>query len=350
MQLEPLKYPVYFITEEVGRWGHLFNRDIATVDINEELKNVASGNDIWSVQTYLQLKSRGLNVHLAPHFIPGKICIAPYHYIYIKHFNFNSYVVASQLDSARPEICEQRTVLNEHCINTAEDHFIPQWSQSNLIPRDKSRGTRLETLDFKGDVVYNLAKPFKSPEFISQLADMGVKFIHSSTDPAQRLLDFADYSHSDAIIAVRNITNTDLKLKPPIKLTNAWHGGCPALLGPEPAFQALRRSELDYFEVRSPEDAIAALRKLKDDPNLYQAMVDNGFMRAQEFTADSISLKWHAFLQGPVTEGYEQWRRQSLVEKLLGRPIRYVKRTLAHREALKSYLHQRDFGERLFPQ
>ncbi|MBE9158333.1 glycosyltransferase family 1 protein [Nodosilinea sp. LEGE 06152] len=348
MKLEPLKYPVYFLTKDVDRWQHLFNADFSTIDLDTELRKVASGNDIWGVQTYLQLKSRGLNVHLVPRPIRGQICIAPYHFLYIKDFAFHSYMVGSQLDSARPEICEQRTVLSPACLHTQDDYFIPQWPQTNLIPRDQSRGTRLEILDFKGDVQYNLAKPFQSPEFLASLEKLGIQFVHSSTDPVQRLIDFADYSRSDAVIAVRNITNTDLKLKPPTKLINAWHGGCPAILGPEPSFQALRQSELDYFEVHSPEDAIAALQKLKEMPNLYQAVVENGFMRAQEYTADRISAKWYDLLQGPITWGYERWLRQSLVEKTVGRPLKFVKRTLAHREAIRDYLHQRDFGERLF--
>lgn len=36
--------------------------------------------------------------------------------------------------------------------------------------------------------------------------------------------------------------------------------GCPALLGPEPAYQFLWKSELDYIEIRSPNDVISAIR------------------------------------------------------------------------------------------
>jgi len=141
-------------------------------------------------------------------------------------------------------------------------------TQTNLVPRDKSRGIRLEILDFKGDVKHNLAKPLQPPDFLASLKKLGTQFVYSSIDPVQRLIHFAEYFCSNAIITVRNITNTDLKLKPPIKLINLWHGGCPAILSSEPSFQSLRQSELDYSEVRSTEDAIAALQKLKKMPNL----------------------------------------------------------------------------------
>ena len=38
MKLEPLKYPVYFLTKDVDRWQHLFNADFSTIDLNTELK------------------------------------------------------------------------------------------------------------------------------------------------------------------------------------------------------------------------------------------------------------------------------------------------------------------------
>lgn len=350
-QLDQLPYPVYFVNKEFEKWHNILYDKFLFEDLQDLdsiLGKISTGNDIWSIQTYVQLKRRGLNVYLTPSYIPGKICIAPYHYISIKDFSFNSYVVACQLDSARPELCEQRTVLNRACIRTLDDHFIPQWPQTNLKSRDPSRGTRLEFLDFKGDISCNLAKPFLSPDFLQELTSLGIQFIHSSSDPEQRLYDFSDYTNSDVIIAVRNATETDLCLKPPCKLINAWLGGCPAILGPEPAFQDLRRSELDYFEVKSPKDALLALRRLKEDPNLYRAMVENGFQRSREFAPDQVALRWHDFLGTSVAQKYEQWLRQSVVEKWVERPIKFLFRVQTHRQAHKEYLQQRNYGERLF--
>lgn len=347
-QLEQLPYPVYFVNKEFEKWQNIFHDNSLLEDSDSILEKVSSGNDIWSIQTYVQLKRRGLNVYLTPRYIPGKICIAPYHYIAIKDFSFNSYVVACQLDSARPELCEQRTVLNRACIRTPEDHFIPQWPQTNLKSRDLSRDTRLEFLDFKGDISCNLAKPFRSPAFLQELAFLGIQFTHSPSDPEQRLYDYMDYTNSDAILAVRNATETDLYRKPPCKLINAWFGGCPAILGPEPAYQDLRRSELDYFEVKSPKDALLALRRLKEDPDLYRAMVENGFQRSREFTPDQVALRWRDFLGTSVAQRYEQWLRQSIAQKWVERPINFLLRVQAHHQAYKEYLQQRNYGKRLF--
>jgi hypothetical protein len=82
-QLSPLPYPVYFITKDVEKWGDLLDKDYLPDDLESVFSRSSTGNDIWSVQTYIQLKRRGLNVHLTSQFVPGQICVAPYHYIAI---------------------------------------------------------------------------------------------------------------------------------------------------------------------------------------------------------------------------------------------------------------------------
>jgi len=347
--LEPLPFPVYFITKDTIKWSDLLSNPDLPDNLEEVIARSTSGNDIWAVQTYLQLKQRGLDVRLSAHFVTNEICVAPYHYLRIKDLGFHSYVIASRLDSARPEICERQTVLNMHCVQTDRDHFIPQWPLPGIKPRDPLRGSKLEILDFKGDVRYNLAEPFRTPEFSSQLANLGVRFVHSSTNPTKMFVDYTNYRASDLFIAIRNATFSDLGVKPACKLINAWFGGCPAILGPEPAYQELRKSEIDFIEVRSPEQALEAIKRLKENPDLYLSMVENGYHRALEFTADSIARQWREFLSGPVADDYLKWKSKNAFTRTVGRPMQYAMRILAHRKAAKQYLYQRDNGERLFP-
>ncbi len=305
-------------------------------------------SDIWSPQTYLDLKRRGLNVFLVPDYVPGKICIVTYDQLYIREGVFNSYVVVCHHDRARPGICEQRIVHNELNVVDHTDHFIPHWPQPNLKPRDRARGARVENVVFKG-FERNLAYPFKDPEFIQQLQAMGIEFVLSSIeDPEFQFSYWSDYTKADVVLAVRNNTEYDLTLKPSLKLINSWFAGCPAILGPEPAYQALRKSELDYIEVRSREEVIAALQRLKNDSGLYQAMVENGFERAKDFTADRTAQIWRDVLAGPIAEGYERWMRQSPIQKLIGRPVQFVHRALQHKREKKDYFYRINHGPRLF--
>ncbi|NES22784.1 MAG: glycosyltransferase family 1 protein [Symploca sp. SIO3E6] len=347
-QLTPLKYPVYFVCKDIEKWPELINCDRLPSSLESLFDRCTEGVHVWSVQPYIYLKQHGLDVHLVPRCVPGKICVAPIHYLGLKDLPFNSYVVACRLDSARPEICEQQTVINELCLIKSTDHFLPQWVQPNLKPRDQSRGSKLENLVFKGSL-NNLFEPFRSPEFMERLQSLGIRLTCTPQAPKEvQIKDWSDYTQADALIAVRNLTKYDYTVKPAAKLLNAWSAGCPAILGEEPAYQALRKSELDYIEVRSPDEVIAALSRLKNNPELYLAMVENGLKRAQEFTPYQISLLWRNLLAGSVTEGYEKWLKQSVVQKLIGRPIQFVQRAIQHKKERKYYLFNRDYDQRMF--
>jgi len=123
-------------------------------------------------------------------------------------------------------------------------------------------------------------------------------------------------------------------------------GDRPAILGPEPAYQERCRSALNFIEAQSPAEALCAIEKLKRQPDLYIANVENGYKRATEFTAEQLSLRWFDLLSDPIADGYRTFQKESFLRKHLGRPLRYAFRTLAHRKAVRQYLVQRDQGER----
>jgi hypothetical protein len=90
---------------------------------------------------------------------------------------------------------------------------------------------------------------------------------------------------------------------------------------PEPAYQALQTTPLDYIEIRSPEDAIRQISQLKENPELYRRMAENARMRARQFTIDRIAAQWCEVLAGPVAEGFSSWSEQPVLWKSLVRPI-----------------------------
>lgn len=347
-QLKPLPYPVYFVNPESQRWSDLLTCHELPADLESVYERCITGEEIWTAQTFVYLKQRGLDVRFVTKPVAGQICVIPSDYLNIKQFAFNSYVVGFQTDRARPEICEQRVGMNELGVEEAGDHFTPHWHHPLLQPRDRSRGDRVKNLVFKG-MSRNLAQPFHAPEFSQQLKCLGVDFICDSGDPNHPLRAWGDYHQTDVVLAVRNATLGDLALKPAVKLTNAWVAGCPAILGPEPAYSALRRSDLDYIEVRTVQEVVEALQRLQDSPKLYAAMVQNGLERAEEFTVDRIALYWRELLAGPIAQGYEKWLRQSSFYKLVGRPLQYVQRSLEHKRQVRIYVYKREHGERLFP-
>lgn len=345
--LDPLPYPVYFVCKDVERWRDLIETEGLPADVAPLYERCLSVNDVWSAQSYISLKRLGLNIHLVSHYIPGKICIIPFDDLKMHHLAFNSYVVACRYDRSRPEICEQRLVINKLNVIDKTDHYLPHWLQPNLIPRNGDRGTRVENLVFKG-IERNLAPLFKTPQFKEKVSAIGMHFVMTSDDSTRLFQDWTDYTQADVVLAVRNNTQYDLSIKPALKLINAWLAGCPAILGPEPAYQDLRQSDLDFIEVRTLEEVIAALQRLKNDPVLYTAMVENGFQRVKEFATDPVARHWHDVLSGPIAQDYAQWQQQSLLQKRLGRPLNFLIRCFRHHRAQQHHTQNIFQGPRLF--
>uniref|UniRef100_A0A832H299 Glycosyltransferase family 1 protein n=1 Tax=Oscillatoriales cyanobacterium SpSt-402 TaxID=2282168 RepID=A0A832H299_9CYAN len=344
--LNPLPYPVYFVNRN-PKWQDLLDNPASITDAQALYQRCVKTNDIWSVQPYLDLKLRGLNVHLVSKAISGKICVIPHYFCRPKDLLYRSYVVACYHDCPHAKLCEQRLVINRSQVLDETYHFITHRPQPNLKPRNPMRGTQIRNVVFKG-YDHSLYAPFKSSEFVSALDAIGMKLvINSEATGANMMADWADYTETDVLLAVRNNTVFDILRKPALKLVNAWFAGCPAILGPEPAFQEIRQSELDYIEVRTPEEAIAALKRLQSDPDLYLAMVENGFKRAQDYTVNRVALEWRDLLAGPIAEGYKQWCNQSLMQKYIGRPIQYAKRVIEQRLADKEYQHHIHHGPRI---
>jgi hypothetical protein len=349
--LAQLPYPIYFVCKHPERWSDLIESQQLPSDVTPLYERCLTVSDIWTAQPYITLKQAGLNVFLVPDYVPGEICLIPWDDLRTGDRPYNSYVVACQCDRARPYVCEQRLVINQLNVLTKTDHYLPHWPQPNLIPRSPDRGTQVKNLAFKG-MERNIAHPFRTPEFKAQLQALGIEFVVTpdriDDQPTQQFREWADYSQADVVIAVRNNTAYDLTVKPALKLINAWLAGCPAILGPEPAYQSLRQSELDFIEVRSVKQTIEALERLKNDPALYTAMVENGWQRVKEFTTEQVALRWRDVLAAPIAHGYEQWKQQSPLQKKLGRPLQFLVRRYQHKRAQDYHTHNMLNGARLF--
>jgi hypothetical protein len=349
--LKPFEFPVRFVYRGGKKvWPDLF--DGSTPPNADDIPHrITEGEDCWIAQTYLRLWQAGVNVAIADSYSPDSINVAAYYDLVggwksIVRGSYRLYVVAIQHDTPRPEICDRRIVQNELNVLIDRDHFIPHWPQPGLIPRDTDRGDRMETISFKGSAC-NLYHAFRAPEFLEELGKLGLEFEYETKEaPRENKLRWHDYRRSDLILAVRDATEADLRIKPASKLVNAWLAGTPALLGPEPAFQSLRRSELDFIEVRTPADVLAAVRRLRENPALYPAMVRNGLQRGEAFRHPRITEMWHGLLAGPATEDFRRFRRRPrLVREMLSLPS-FVMRVFKHKRNRKRYSEAFDHGYR----
>jgi hypothetical protein len=338
-RFEPFPFPIYFVHPYVDRWADIVK---AADPPNPDLiyQRFVESNDIWVMQTYLHLRRQGLDVRHTSQLRPGAINVIMNYDLGIRQLPYRSYVVACRADTFRSRICHHTIVQNPHNLLSATDHLVHHWPQPGLLRRDASRGRRLKTIAYMGNGI-NLWSQFRTPQFERALKKIGVNF-HINEDPGK----FHDYREYDATIAVRDLTESDYFSKPASKLVNAWHAGVPALLGPEPAFQALRKTSLDYLEIRSTDEAVNALIRLREDPELYHRMVENGLMRAREFTSRRIVARWREVLAGPVAEGFSIWSQRSAIRKSLVSPALFVIQAAWNIQAKSKYVHQRDHGFR----
>jgi hypothetical protein len=296
---------IHFVT---GRKGIAKWRDIdalAGEDVDRLARRFRSGIDVWIAQTYLRLRqplrAAGHEARFGERFPPGAICIA--HRDDLNKFTSGAqraFVVAVRADRPPVRVGERVIVQNDVQPDSARRRYLPLWPQPGLLPRDPARADRVETVAYFGRESA-LPSWFHERQFIDAFAQCGVRF-------EIRHDAWHDYRDVDLVLAYRHETPSMLQVKPATKLYNAWLAGVPALLGDEPAYRTLRRSELDYVPVASAGDAIAAVRALKSDAARYRAMMENGRRRGEEFSVEAISARWLDLLLNDAIPAHAAWQ------------------------------------------
>jgi hypothetical protein len=288
----------------------------------------------WTVQTYLHLSASGFPCELVDKLPDEGIILAHWDALPVDwQPGAKQLMVCIQADRARHPYAQVHIVQNLAGLQTnlmllgdkhllpGHVHYVPHWPQPGLIPRHPERSDRFKNIAFFG-LEENLVTELRQPVWQKQLDSLGLRWCVVS--------DFKlwnNYSEVDAVLAVRSFDRQRYTWKPGTKLYNAWHAGVPAILGYESAFRAERKTDLDYLEVKSVDQAILALKRLRDEPELRQAMVQNGQVRAQETSIEQLTVQWTSFLTEVAMPAYYNWCKASA----WGRQSFLVRRSLAIR-------------------
>lgn len=308
-----LRHALHFLSPDDQVWPEL--RDPNIHEIDPQTLSERSGGILhnWVLRTYYQLRLIGIPVTVSSQLRPDAINVAASRDFGRKHRKLGSFVVIPQADAHHVQLADFRIMQNG--LMAAPDNVaIWHWPQPGIIARDPARGTRIERLSFKGRLL-NLDEAFHSDEFRTELAARGIEFEIDAFAGERGQHTWNDYAASDAVLAVRNLTEYDARKKPASKLVNAWLADLPAILGPEPAFQELRRSQYDFLEVRSPRETLEAIEHLQANPDVYTAMIKNGQTRKAEFDESAVTAMWLDALNGPIADAFEAWRRKPLWSK-----------------------------------
>lgn len=294
---------------------------LETLDPDAEWRDFVTTTRAWVLQTYLRLQAAGVPVRLR-NTLPrhGIAIFSAGDYNSLRQglpIGSGALMVAVRGSHRRtPYFADVEIVQNPAQADNTHRHFMTHWPQPGLLPRDRSRGSRIERLCFKGFPV-NLRAEFREPPWTDFLDRHGLHWVHDAV-PYQDLqtranaLDWNDYRTIDLVVAVRP---HDAKLhpeRPATKLYNAWLAGVPALLGPEIAYRALRRHPDDYLEVYDRESTQAAVIDLMHNPGRYRAMIEQAQLRAGEFDVAMTTWRWRQLLTEVLPELAARWRPGSL--------------------------------------
>lgn len=133
-----------------------------------------------------------------------------------------------------------------------------------------------------------------------------------------------DLRSFDLLIAIRSFDRRRYTGKPPSKLVNAWLAGVPFIGGADAAYGQVGTLGEDYLRATSPDEVIAAVRRLRDEPGLRDRLIRAGRTRAAAFAVPAIVERWREVLTGPVLAGFHrhqrnprrQWARTSMLWRI----------------------------------
>jgi hypothetical protein len=269
-------------------------------------KNEHFGKYSWTLKTYLYLMENGIMCNLIQTLPKKGIVVA--HRDFLADLTENEsqkiLLVCIKADRDLLDLADIHIVQNRSdpaCSRKDlknKTFFIHYWPQEKLIPREKNRREQFCNLAYFGRK-WNLDPFLQQPLWGNLLKNRGMSW---HIKPPER---WNDYSQIDAVVAIRKFNSMDTyNDKPASKLINSWKAGVPVLLGCESAYLAERKSELDYIEIRTVEHLFHALHVLQKNTSLYFQMVENGKMRAEDFTVDKIVKEWEFFLKNVAIPQY----------------------------------------------
>ncbi len=300
--------------------------DPLTIDPDRDWSVFGTGVYVWILQTFVRLRLAGCPVSLVDTAPASGIVVV--HADYVERLLSEARspadltIVSAQADRRRRHWLADFSIVQNAGDANRTSFFIPSWLQPGLVPRLADRGTRVENIAYFGNIK-GLHPELTSPGWAATLRAHGMRWdartiTFGGNDQYYRDTRWNDYTTVDVVVAVRGPQSWNVKPKPAAKLQNAWAAGVPAILSPERQYRELYRSPLDYCEARDSKDVFAAIQELRANPALYSRMVQNGFERAREFSAERLVSRWTDVLWREIPK-----RAGTRTHRLLAKTRRY---------------------------
>jgi len=277
------------------------------IDLDKNAELIVGANLEWLLQAYLILKQRGnLNVICSNHFVPGCINIIHSDDLIKLRGTSKDFIVCIKGDFPWRKWAHYHIVQNQNELK-ANTSFLPLWVQPGLIKRNADR-KGVTRVAYAGQT-WNGNLAGTEETWTNLFKPHGIEFVNLPTGACHDLRDI------DVLIGIRSFDDKPYNSKPPSKLINAWHAHIPFIGGNDSAFKQVGTPGKDYLLATSHQEVLNAVLQLRDDPNFYQTLVNNGIEKTIQFTREAIAIKWEDILMGPVVERLNKWDERQDFER-----------------------------------
>jgi hypothetical protein len=272
-----------------------------------EASEILSRGDLtWCLQTYLKLiRSTSLNLRCSNQLCEDSINIVHSDTLLNIQGNRKHFIVCVQADYPRRPWSHYHIVQNKSQV-FIHTSYIPHWPQPGIVKRDASRQGVLRVA-YAGQVINNNLAGSEG-DWKRKLKPFGVEFVTLSKEMWHHLKDI------DVLLGIRTFNGNSHNSKPPSKLLNAWRAEIPFIGGNDSAFKQIGHPGKDYLIAKTQPDALKAILRLRDEPELYKRIVENGKRMALNYTEDIISKIWEDVFLNRIMKRYELWKKRSQFE------------------------------------
>ena len=295
----------FIARKELSKWPDIEFLSDNLVDQNFNRFRGAASN--WIIQTFLILRphltAHGFDVRIGERFIPGEICICHRDDLNRLSDAWKSFVICVRAD--RPATTVANLVISQNDLEvnrTLDTFFIPHWPQPGLVPRDRARGTTVETVAYFGHD-WSIPKWMKAEGQLSQsLSLLGLKYkLHNKM--------WNDYGQVDIALAFRDEADIVLEQKPATKVTNAWLAGAIPIVYPEPEYARILKHGVNGFLATSVWETVDWIKLLAREPE-YVKEIQNAATDAMAFfSRQYVTKQWLDFFIEEARPRYRHWLR-----------------------------------------
>lgn len=207
--------------------------------------------------------------------------------------------VDTALTVSVPSFTTLEVMATQAAVRDTRQIWLPLLPQRGMVHRDATRGDRIEVIAIKA-YSYNVPA-WADDEFARRLRTLGMT-LRIDTEEVGGWHDFRDV---DVVLCTQRLDASvqgaaiDERRKPPTKLVNAWNAGAIPLCGDHVGYREIGVPEVDtlFVEDNTADACLAALRRLKEDPEHVRRMRQSIAARAQEYSPPQIlEATWNAVL------------------------------------------------------